>query len=482
MPTHNTKQAYGAAIFGASMLAIAMLFASAAHSQTADTGCQQAAASNAAGVTTSRLADLSYRCMKLVDGSRVWVGVANETAARTVLLVHGMGANAHLDWRSVVPTLLPHFRIVAVDLPGFGASPASQKGYSFAGISGALAEVLSQLKVSHAHVVGHSLGGAVSLHFAHAHPDRVDRLVLVDAAGILHRSILVRYLARMEIPKTGIEALDALASMVDRDVVDQVMLEVLRGIDTREDFSSWIKSNPAIGDALFGSHTQVDALTGLLEYDFTTAIRATNTPTTLIWGRNDLLAPLRTGELLAARMPNARIHVFDGVAHMPMMEKTTQFNALLLDTLRKDLSPKFAVLPAGTKQDVVECNNLNGVRYTGHIVTLKIKNCSNVSIEYAQIGTVTIESSSVSIRYSSIANSTTALTAVGSRVQATAIDIKGAVAVMADRSELDFAGVTLTATQRAADIRNGSRIYFSVSDVTSPTFSANVHAIWTTAP
>jgi len=62
------------------------------------------------------------------------------------------------------------------------------------------------------------------------------------------------------------------------------------------------------------------------------------------------------------------------------------------------------------------------------------------------------------------------------------IDIKGAVAVVADRSELDFAGVTLTASERAADIRNGSRIYFSVSDVNSPTYSGNVHAIWTTVP
>jgi len=465
-----------------SLMAIAMLFGSEAYSQSSDESpCQQAAVSSGSA-TLPRLADLSYRCMQLADGSRVWVGVANETATRTVLLVHGMGDNGHRDWRPLVPTLLPHFRIVAVDLPGFGASPASQKGYSFDGISAALAEVLDQLKVSRTHVVGHSLGGAVSLHFAHAHPDRVDRLALVDAAGILHRAILVRYLARIDIPKTGIDLLDNLSSMVDRNVVDHVMLQVLRHVDTREDFSNWLKNNSSIRDALIGSRMQVDAAMGLVEHDFTTAIRATNAPTMLIWGRNDQLAPLRTGELLAARMPNARIHILDGVAHVPMTEKTTQFNALLLDALSRDLPPRFVVAPAATQQEVVECNDRKGAKFTGHIVTLKIKHCSDVIVEFAKIGTMTIESSTVAIKYSSIGNAETALTAVGSRVQATAIDIKGAVAVMADRSELDFAGVTINASEQAVDIRNGSRIYFSVSDVTSPTFRGNVHAIWTTAP
>ena len=70
------------------MLAIATLLARTASSQTADElGCQQAVASSGVAVTVPRIADLSYRCMKLPDGSRVWVGVANNAARRTVLLV-----------------------------------------------------------------------------------------------------------------------------------------------------------------------------------------------------------------------------------------------------------------------------------------------------------------------------------------------------------------------------------------------------------
>jgi hypothetical protein len=232
---------------------------------------------------------------------------------------------------------------------------------------------------------------------------------------------------------------------------------------------------------MIGSRTQVDAAIGLVEYDFTEAIHTTSAPTTLFWGRDDPISPVRTGEMLAARMPDARIHIFDGVGHVPMT-LVAQFNALLLDALIQDLPPKFVVAPADTQQGVVECNEQKGAKFTGHIAMLKIDHCSNVIVEFAQIGEMTIESSTVTIRYSSIEHSATALTVDRSRVNATAVDIKGAVAMEANGSELDFAGVTLTGSERAVDIRGRSRIYFSVSDVDSPTYRGNVHSIWTKAP
>lgn len=245
------------------------------------------------------LPELSYRCMPLANGGHVWLGTANDNASTTVLLVHGLGNNAHRDWATVVPALIPLFRVIAVDLPGFGASPGFAKGYSFEGLTATLLAVLNELEAQRVHVVGHSLGGAVSLHFANAHPDRVDRLTLVDAAGILHKAMVVRHMAQVEIPKSGFDPLDRLLANIDRRLNERVTLRLLRGIDVSGDFSGWLVQHPSIRNALLGNRTQVDAAIGLVEYDFGPAIRDVIAPTTVLWGRDDEIAPLRTGEMLA---------------------------------------------------------------------------------------------------------------------------------------------------------------------------------------
>ena len=72
-----------------------------------------------------RLAQLRYRCLALRNGQRVLVGEAGKLNPRTVLLVHGLGNNAHRDWAGVIPALAAKFHVVALVLPGFGASPGS---------------------------------------------------------------------------------------------------------------------------------------------------------------------------------------------------------------------------------------------------------------------------------------------------------------------------------------------------------------------
>lgn len=429
-----------------------------------------------------RLPELSYRCMPLTSGGHIWLGTANDNATTTVLLVHGLGNNAHRDWANVVPALVPRFRVIAVDLPGFGSSPGLASGYSFEGLTATLIEVLNELGTRRVHVVGHSLGAAVSLHFTHAHPDRVDRLSLADAAGILHKAMVVRHMAQVEIPKSGFTPLDRLLANVDRRLNERVTLRLLRGMDTRGDFTGWLVQNPSIRNALLGKRTQVDAAIGLVEYDFSVAIRDVAAPTTVLWGRDDEIAPLRTGEMLASRMQNARLYVFDNAGHVPMMETPAQFNAMLLSSLTNEPLPKFNGDTAAPTHDVTECIERKGALFTGHYTTLTLRNCTDARIEFAHIGQLILESSTASMKHATLEHEGTALIARNSRLSATAIKIVGAIAVHADASELDFAGVTLRASQRAADVRNGARIYFSVSDVDAPNYKGDVHAVWTKAP
>jgi pimeloyl-ACP methyl ester carboxylesterase len=435
-----------------------------------------------ASAPAPRLARLQYRCLALQKGQRVLVGEAGLKHPRTVLLVHGLGNNAHRDWGAVVSALAVDFHVVALDLPGFGASPGAPEGYSFPALGRVLAEVVEQTAPGQrVHVVGHSLGGAVSLYFAHAHADKVDRLVLVDAAGILLKMVFAQHIASLRMRQVGIAPVDNLLKGLS-ERLNSVRRLVFNDLDNRFDFSRWLAQNPGVRNTLLGRYTQVEAGLGLVEHDFTAAIRETAAPTTVIWGRDDPIAPLRTGLLLAERMPDARLKVIDGVGHTPMLESPEAFKRLLQEALSAPPSPKPAPAAPEASQGHVVCQNKADQRYSGSFDSLTLENCSDARIEGAQLKQLTLKSSSVTLDNSVIESSDVALVALRSEVTATGVRLRGRVAISADDSRLDLAGASLYASERNVEMPTPSRLYFSVSDLHGSDYSGDAHLVWHTRP
>jgi len=432
-----------------------------------------------ASAVIDRLPGLRYACRALSNGQRVLVGQAGSQRAPTVLLVHGLGSNAHRDWANVVPELAGQFHVVAVDLPGFGASEASPQGYSFEALGLALNEVLEQTAPGQrVHVVGHSLGGAVSLYFAHAHAEKVDRLVLVDAAGILLKTVFAEHVASMRTRQVGIDPVDRFLKGLD-EFINSLRRNLFNDLDDRFDFSRWLAQNPSVRYTLLGRYTQLEASLGLVEHDFTAAIRETQAPTTVIWGREDPVAPLRTGNLLAARLPDARLKVIDGVGHTPMQESPATFIRLLQEALASPLSPKYAVDVPEVPQGNASCLNEPDRSFSGQYDSITLDNCANARISGAKLKQLAVKSSSLTIEDSAIDSDDVALSAQRSQVTATGLRLRGRVAIRADDSRLDLAGVSLQATERGVEMLAPSRLYFSVSDWQGTDFNGDAHFFWT---
>jgi pimeloyl-ACP methyl ester carboxylesterase len=431
--------------------------------------------------------------MPLQGARPVLVGRAGPPGAPLVVLVHGLGRNAHRDWAPVVGALVPRFQVATVDLPGFGASPAPGQAYDFKRMAVLLARLVDGLSPEQrVHVVGHSLGAALGLAFAHRFADRVDRLVLVDAAGILLKPAYMRALVRPRLPQVGVEPVDRLLRGVESRLGDLGSL-LLMGRDDRYDFLPWLARNPDVRQALLGGRVQLDAAIGLVEHDFTAAIRETRAPTTLIWGRDDRIAPLRTGELLAARLPQARLRVMEAAGHTPMHDRPDEFNTLLLAALAGP-APQRATgepVPAASQGDVA-CLDQTDVVYRGRFDRLTIERCARVSIERAQIGRLVVDGSTVSIANSAIVsasegsnasaddNDGVALVARDSDVTATNVRIGGRVAIRSDNSVFDLAGVSLRARERGVEVLGSrpSRLFFSVSDWQGSDHRGDAHFLW----
>jgi pimeloyl-ACP methyl ester carboxylesterase len=433
-----------------------------------------------------RLPELHYACLSLRDGQAMWVGRARNPGQTTVLLVHGLGQNAHRDWADTVGSLVAAgMQVLTVDLPGFGASPPPAQAYAFDTLSDQLAELLVAVAPGQrVHVVGHSLGGAVSLHFAHRHAALVDRLVLVDAAGILLKPVYAHSVASVRRWQSGLAPVDGLISFLG-DRVNSLSSLLMLGGDGRFDFGPWLQRNADVRRALLGGRVQVDAALSLVEHDFSAAIRETHAPTTVLWGRDDGIAPLRTGRLLAARLPQARLEVIDSAGHTPMLERPADFNRLLLQALAGPPPAQRTALPAPAalvSQGHVVCRQQDGAVYSGRFDSLTLDGCGDVRIEGAHIGWLVLERSVVQISDSVIASGHAeqpALSARGSEVQATNVQLQGRVAVRSENSYFDLAGVSLRASERAVELHGApSRLFLSVSDWRGSDLQGDAHFIW----
>jgi hypothetical protein len=201
----------------------------------------------------------------------------------------------------------------------------------------------------------------------------------------------------------------------------------------------------------------------------------------LIWGRDDRIAPLRTGQLLAARLPQARLRVMEAAGHTPMHDRPDEFNTLLLAALAGP-APQRAPgepIPAASQGDVV-CRDQSEAFYSGRFDSLTLERCGRVSIERAQIGQLMVSESTVTLTDSSITNEEVALVARDSDITATHVQISGRVAIRTHNSVFDLAGVRLQAREQGVEVLGSrpSRLFFSVSDWQASDYRGDAHFLW----
>jgi pimeloyl-ACP methyl ester carboxylesterase len=102
-----------------------------------------------------------------------------------VLLIHGVGLDAALVWRGVMhPISEAHYKVIAPNLMGFASSEHKQVNYSIAYQAGAIGQLVNQLKLEHINVIGTDLGADVALYYAVDHPEKIERLILVNGGLI----------------------------------------------------------------------------------------------------------------------------------------------------------------------------------------------------------------------------------------------------------------------------------------------------------
>ena len=245
-----------------------------------------------------------------------------------LVLVHGFGGSTY-SWRLVMPRLAESFRVIAVDLNGFGYTqrPADRARYTREAQGELIVAVMEALGYESAHVMGHSYGGGISLWLAWKHPGRVRSLVLVDSSAPTYsydrrsraasfRPFTAFFLRSWMLrPSTVRKAL--LRSFHDDSLVTPELVQA---------YWERIRIEGVI-DAYYGLTVPVR---GPVDRVVLEEIR---TPTFIVWGSEDPVISVESGRQAAARMPNAEFVVLDETGHIPMEERPEELLRLVLPFL-----------------------------------------------------------------------------------------------------------------------------------------------------
>ena len=261
-----------------------------------------------------------------LDGRRTHF--IDEGSASPVLLVHGFFYDS-FTWHNNIDALSAAFRVIIPDLWGFGYSTREPLDYGYPLYAEQLLLLLDELDIEKVSIVGHSMGGGTAIYFSVHHPERVQKLLLVDAAGIPN-------------------PLPLLGKLTNLPLVGELMYG-LRGNFMRRMAlkTNWIYDNDFITDSYFDNVTRFHKIEGTSEvmlailrkqffHTLVEEVRALgelDIPTLIVWGEHDKAVPLARGREMHALLQGSRLEVFDDVGHCPHDETSARFNRLAVQFL-----------------------------------------------------------------------------------------------------------------------------------------------------
>jgi 4,5:9,10-diseco-3-hydroxy-5,9,17-trioxoandrosta-1(10),2-diene-4-oate hydrolase len=249
-----------------------------------------------------------------------------------VVLVHGLGGFVE-NWIHNIDALAKRHRVYAMDLVGFGRTDKTPLGKDIYTLVEFISDFMDAQKIPKATLVGNSLGGGLVLQFALQFPKKVDKLVLVDNAG-MGRDVIIDFRV-CSLPVFGeilirptLEATEKLWRKIvyDQALVTPELVKMCYELGSLPGASKSLLTVLRSGINLCGQRA---GLTKSLLGD----LGKITAPTLIFWGKQDRIIPVAHARIDVSKIPASKLHIFDKCGHMPMFERPDEFNKMVLDFL-----------------------------------------------------------------------------------------------------------------------------------------------------
>jgi pimeloyl-ACP methyl ester carboxylesterase len=250
---------------------------------------------------------------------------------KPIVFVHGI-SGCWQNWLENLPRFGAERRVIALDLPGFGASPMPSWEIDMHAYARLLGDFCEKLGLEGATLVGNSMGGLIAVEAATTTPGRFERLVLVSAAGIINtwnprmRATTTAWAWKELGPQFAVRGRQIVSRPRAREIVFRPFLRYpnrLREDLLLEQIVNGLKRAEGFGDAL----------KALIVHDSRERLTALEMPTLIVWGLSDRVIPAAAAASYHRRIPDSRLEIFERTGHVPQLERPLRFNHVLEDFL-----------------------------------------------------------------------------------------------------------------------------------------------------
>jgi pimeloyl-ACP methyl ester carboxylesterase len=259
-----------------------------------------------------------------------------------LVLLHGIGSSRR-TWEPVLRLLEQRaVHAVALDLPGHGESGKGRRDYSLGALASTVRDLMDHLGEERAVLVGHSLGGGISLQFAYQYPQRIEGLVLVASGGLGSDASMLLRAASLPGAEVVIPLLAHPHMVGAVTVVNGVLAHLRGGIAPLSDDSLITLRDLADADtraAFLATLRSVIDLSGQRVSAVSHLDRAAHLPILLVWGDRDPIIPWQHGQEASELMAGSRLVIFPGAGHEPHLHDPERFATLLVEHAARVVAP-----------------------------------------------------------------------------------------------------------------------------------------------
>ncbi|MBN1202684.1 MAG: alpha/beta hydrolase [Anaerolineae bacterium] len=242
--------------------------------------------------------------LRSVNGLQTGICVVGE--GRPVVALHGWGGSIQSFWSVAERLAQLDYQVHALDLPGFGRSDLPPEAWGVSDYMHFVTTYLDDSGLDRVSVLGHSFGGRIGLVLAAEHPERVNRMVLANSAGI-RMPLSLKQRARSTLARSTRWTLDVLG-------LQTLRARLQENFNRRHASEDYLNAGPLR-----------DTFVRVIEEDLTPFAMRVQAPTVLIWGDQDKDTPLWQGQKLEQLIPDAGLIIFQGAGHFSYLERLTDY-------------------------------------------------------------------------------------------------------------------------------------------------------------
>ena len=401
--------------------------------------------------------------------SNIYINIEGDEKKDAIVFVHGLGDEASTIWENSIDKLKNDYYVIRFDLPGFGKSSKANVEYTPEKYAEVLDFIVSKyLNEKKFYLVGHSMGGAISLRYAMKYPNNLKKLMVIDSAGILQKDAYGEFIIKTQINKIVDEnkksSLNNQISQLASNITSS-LTEILP-----KDLGEVVRDE-TIRKKVLSTPTSIAAL-GVMTEDWFDLYKI-KTPTMILWGENDQVTPLRSAYVLNYLLENSELNIIKNTGHVPIVYSEDEYFEYLDKFLIEDIVQTEKKYGQATQNR--ELKNNKGILRDCSYKYLKIINSNNLYLYNCNIEHLNVENSNIYIIDSEIGNSKVAINSYNSDLNITSTIIRGEVGINTTASKLDLAAVKIDSTINAILSNGENEIIFSLVNIKSPKINKVFH-------